>query len=482
MHTVSTTGRWRLRACVLLCLAFYISLASRGQSVDSLLGKVDPQKWAASIGKKASSLEDKLISKSIKTLNRLQRQEEKLYRKMLGSKDSLAAKTALADIQTKYAGMREKLKNPVIAKAGGQYISKLDSLTTTLKFLDQNGAGEKVNDALAKTTALQDKFKQAEDIQRFIKARKQQLKEQLEKLGMIKQLKKFNKEAYYYSAQVKEYKEILKDSKKAEKKALELLSKTKLFKDFFRRNSQLASLFRMPGDGNDPSAQTSLVGLQTRAQVNNLIQQQIAAGGPGAREQVSQNIQAAQSQLTQLKDKILKAGGSSSGDDIPGFKPNNQKTKSFFKRLEYGTNIQTQKATNFFPVTSDIGLSVGYKLNDKSILGIGASYKMGWGTGWRDLTITHQGIGLRSYVDVKLKGSFWISGGYEQNYRSAFNSMDQLHDLDAWQQSGLIGVSKVVSLKTKFFKKTKLQLLWDMLSAEQFPRTPSILFRIGYGF
>lgn len=483
MATVIPNRRWSLQACALLCLTICASLTSRGQtSIDSILGKADPQQWATAIGKKASSIGEKLIAKSSKTLNRLQKQEEKLYRKMLKSKDSLIAKAALADIKTKYGGMREKLKSPAIVNASGQYISKLDSLTTTLKFLDQNGVGGKVKDALQKTTALQDKFKQAEEIQKFIKARKQQLKEQLEKIGMVKQLKKFNKEVYYYSAQIKEYKEILKDSKKIEKKALELLSKTKLFKDFFRRNSQLASLFRIPGDPSDPSSQAGLAGLQTRAQVNSLIQQQIAAGGPGAQQQVSQNIQAAQTQLTQLKDKILKSGGSNSGDDIPNFKPNNQKTKSFWKRLEYGTNVQTQKATSFFPVTSDIGLSVGYKLNDKSIIGVGASYKLGWGTGWRDITITHQGIGLRSYIDVKLKGSFWISGGYEQNYKSAFNSIDQLQDLNTWQRSGLIGVSKVISMRTKFFKKTKLQLLWDMLSYEQMPRTQPIIFRIGYGF
>lgn len=461
------------------CLACY----SYGQvSTDSLLQKIDVDKFANVVAGKVGSIEDKLQAKSLKTLDRLQKQEEKLYRRLLRSKDSLAAKASLADVKARYDAMRDKLKNPLVIGNSKPYIARLDSLATSLRLLEQAGATGKIKDAIQRATSLQDKFQQAEQIQQFIKARKQQLKEQLEKLGMLKQLKKFNKEVYYYSAQIKEYKEILSDSKKVEKKALELLSKTKLFKDFFHRNSQLASLFRMPGDAGDPSSQASLAGLQTRAQVNNLIQQQIAAGGPGAAQQVSQNIQAAQSQLNQLKDKVLKSGGGNSDAEIPDFKPNNQKTKSFWKRLEYGTNIQTQKASNYFPVTSDIGLSVGYKLNDKSVIGIGASYKMGLGTGWRNIAISHQGIGLRSYVDIKIKGSFWLSGGYEQNYRSAFNSIDQLRELNAWQRSGLVGVSKIVSLKTKFFKKTKLQLLWDFLSYREMPRSQPLLFRIGYNF
>jgi len=63
-----------------------------------------------------------------------------------------------------------------------------------------------------------------------------------------------------------------------------------------------------------------------------------------------------------------------------------------------------------------------------------------------------------------------------------FNSIDQLKNLDAWQQSGLLGLSKVFDVKSKFVKKTKLQLLWDFLSYEQSPQTQAVLFRIEYGF
>jgi hypothetical protein len=98
-------------------------------------------------------------------------------------------------------------------------------------------------------------------------------------------LKKLNKQVYYYSEQLNEYKAMLTDHKKAERKAIELLSKTKLFKDLHAKSSMLASLFRLPGDPNDPLSQAGLAGLQTRVQVNNLIQQQIGAGGPNAQVQ-----------------------------------------------------------------------------------------------------------------------------------------------------------------------------------------------------
>jgi hypothetical protein len=51
-----------------------------------------------------------------------------------------------------------------------------------------------------------------------------------------------------------------------------------------------------------------------------------------------------------------------------------------------------------------------------------------------------------------------------------------------WTRSGLVGISKVVSLNSKFFKKTKVQLLLDIISFYQIPRTNPVKFRVGYSF
>ncbi len=477
----SNPSFFRLLLTVFLLLTVVVCFSQ--SKIDSLLGKLDPQKFAASLGKKAEKLEEKLVKKSIQTLGKMQQQEEKIYRKLLSTKDSLEAKAKLGELRERYTAMKEKLKNPAITGITGQYISKLDTFTTALNFLSKSGIGGKVNEALSKTGSLQDKFNQAEQIKQFIKERREQLKAQLEKLGMVKGLKQVNKQVYYYAAQVKEYKEILKDPKKIEKKAMELLSKTKVFKDFFRKNSMLASLFRLPGDPEDPSFAASLAGLQTRVQVNNLVQQQIASAGPNGIQQFRQNMRAGQAQLDKLKAKIGKAGGGSSDDIMPeGFKKNDQKTKSFLKRLEMGTTMQTHRATNFFPVTTDLGLSVGYKVDDKRVIGVGASYKLGLGRGWEHIKFSSEGAGLRAFIDWKVKGSLWIGGGYEMNYKTAFSDFDQLKDMTGWQRSGLIGISKMIPVKSKFFKKTKVQLLWDFLSKQQRPVTQAIIMRFGYQF
>lgn len=242
--------------------------------------------YFTTLSSKADHLEEKLDKRSAKAVRRLKKQEEKISQKLAG-KDSLKAAAIFGNGSQPYDQFDQRLEK--IAE-GKLYIAPLDTLQTSLKFLQQNpwllssarGTQQKLTDAIAKTNALGKGFQKAEEIKKFLRERRQYLKSQLGQLGFARELKKVNKEVYYYSEQLNQYKELLKDHKKAEKKALELLSKTKLFKSFMRKHSQLASLFRLPGDPGDPTAQISLAGLQTRSQVSNLIRQQLATGGPGA--------------------------------------------------------------------------------------------------------------------------------------------------------------------------------------------------------
>jgi hypothetical protein len=225
-----------------------------------------------------------------------------------------------------------------------------------------------------------------------------------------------------------------------------------------------------------------------------------SAGGTGG---LQQQIQGAQQQVQQLQNKV---SSWNSGDELemPDYKTNPEKTKTFLKRIDWGTNMQTVRGSRYFPVTSDIGLSAGYRLNDKSVVGIGASYKLGWGQGWENIKITNQGAGFRSFVDIKAPfgksksrflGSLWISGGAEMNYRpvnsfqggitlpplGATNGWERSSGRGLWQQSALLGVTKTVDIKSRFFKKTKMQLLYDFLWKQQ-PQGQRIVFRVGYNF
>jgi hypothetical protein len=452
-----------------------------------------PRKCFSSLDKKTSSISDKLDKKSLKYLSSFQKQENKLRRK-LWKKDSALAKQLFEGTGQKYSDLKKQLNSStpqLLNKYQSVYSGHLDSLSTALNFLKNNNPTD--NPALQKSLeqykALQGKLNSADQIKKYLIERRQLLKQQFEKLGMVKELKKFRKDVYYYQQQFKEYKELFENPSKMEAKLMEVVLKLPQFKDFFAKNSLMGSMFALPGSSNSSTA--SVRGLQTRAMVNQSLMDRFGSSSV-VTQQLQQNVQSAQGQLSQLKSKLGSFTSGSYGnindEDIPGFKPNNQKTKSFLQRLEYGTNVQSQKARYFFPVTSDIGLSLGYKLNDKSSLGIGASYKLGWGNNWNSIRLSHQGVGLRSYIEWQIPspvggrrkgaGSFYFSGGYEQNYRSLISSIDQLRQYSSWQSSGLVGVSKKYSISKKM--KGEMKLLWDFMSYQQAPKAQPILFRIGY--
>ena len=481
---------------LLLCplTIFLLFACSYGQSADQAADQTVgdkiagfPSRFLERIHRKTANLDKDLTRQTEKYLEKIQRREAKLQQK-LARLDSNAAKDLFEGSAGKYAALAEKMRTDTgsgKATLSGEYQPHADSLNGMLGFLQQKMPGQRIpgiDGATQELQTLQAKMEDAGQVKEYIRQRRQQIGDYISQhAGMAgalgKEYQDMNQDLYYYSQSVRQYKEMLNDPDKMEEKALSLLNKLPAFQAFMKNNSQLAGLFSLPSNYGSPA---SLAGLQTRDQVSALINGQVAAGGSGGASALQANLETAQSQLDGYKDKLSQLGHGSGDIDMPDFKPNNQKTRTFWRRLEYGANFQTTRNNYYFPTVSDLGLSVGYKINNSSTAGIGASYKLAWGNGIQHVAFSSQGLGLRSFIDVKIKGSFFASGGFEYNYTTPFRSMQQLHKWDDWTRSGLIGISKTVSVKSRVFRKTKVQLLWDFLSYQQAPATRPVLFRIGY--
>ncbi|OIR12070.1 hypothetical protein GALL_63210 [mine drainage metagenome] len=475
---------------IVISLITVQAAAQSGSSLQKIQNTNIDTKLVTKLDDKYKSLQKNINAKTTDALKSFQKKEAKLKKK-LQSVDSTKAKELFGQSEQFYKGLQNKLTttNNKLTKLG-HYFPGLDSLQTATKFLQQAGnrlnnfspdKQNQLNQLSSSLNSVQGSMQSATEISQLLNQRQQQLQSALQQFGLSKDLLGMNKQVYYYQQQLNDYKATLNDEQKLEQKALSIVRELPAFKDFMAKNSILAQLFPMPQNLGTAQA---LAGLQTRSSVTQQLQQQLgSATNPQAYMQ--QQMQAAQTQLNQLKDKINQLGGGSSDIVMPDFKPNTQKTKSFLKRIEYGFNIQSQKTNSLLPTTSDIAITLGYKLSDKATVGTGASYKLGWGNGLNHISMSNQGIGLRSYMDIKLKGSIWITGGYEQNWlpqlATALDSVN-VHPSGwgkGWQTSGLIGITK----KYKIGKKTSnLQLLWDFLSYRQIPMTPALKFRVGYQF
>lgn len=477
--------------CKLSCLAVFLLLAPVCVFADTDTSSVKlilPEVKTVQIGKINKKLERtrrRLQVNAAATLKRMQKAEQKILKQL--QRTGKSGSEGMTSIDSVYKKQLHKIHsfsgNTASIK---DYFPSLDSLQTGFAFIkkidkalpaDQLKSVQSLSETIA---GIQNQLNISGQLQTFFSERKSSLREYTQNLSIVREWKNFNKELYYYQQQVREYKALINHPDQLASKMIAVLREQPAFRDFMANNSQLAQLFRLPGQSTNTSPGTAVAGLQTRASVSQLLQQQFPTQGmqdPGIFFQ--QQVGVAKAEMNQWKEKLNQLGGGSSDLDMPDFKPNGQRTKTFLQRLEWGLNIQSQRPNGLLPVTSEFAFMVGYKLNDKSTIGLGTAYKMGWGKNFNAIRITHQGVGLRSFLDIKLKGSFWITGGYELNHQQEFNRIDELKDLNAWQRSGLVGLTRKYNIGKR---RGNLQLLWDFLSYSQMPRTQALKFRIGYTF
>jgi hypothetical protein len=519
-----------------------ISLHVRAQQTDSVMGRLAnfPARLFSRIQAKAARLDQQLTSQTQKYVKRMTNQEARLN-KRLSATDSNAAAQLFAGSTERYAALMQRLRQDTGSRqmlVSGAYQPYTDSLRGTLAFLQQHpqlvsGSGVvtpalpgsstvaglstvsaqtgKLQKAASQLQSLQAKMQDAALLQQFMQQRQAQIQQYLSKYtqlpaGISNAFSGYQAQAAYYKQQVSQYEQTLNDPDKMFQTALTLLNRVPAFSSFMQRNSALSSLF--PGAGSGPTSDPSKPGqgLPGRDQVLAGLQDQLGKNGLSAeavaQKSTSSAVDAAGGAGGGLPDKLNGIGNFLSGGGASGLNGggsignggtggsttmgnsqlNPQKTKSFLHRFEFGFNIQNMPSTYFYPTTTDIGVSLGYKLNGQNRIGIGASYKVGWSGDIHHLQVSGQGASVRSFLDIGISKTWLASGGLEMNYQPLVYTVHMLRDLENWEPAGLIGVTKVIPIKSKLIKNTRLQFLWNFLSYYQVPATQPFIFRLGYSF
>jgi hypothetical protein len=503
-----------MRYAIVIALTIYCTSAS-GQ--DSASGDISLSAASIrSIDRKINGLDDRLIRQTEKYLNSFARQEEKLFKQLEKTESSKTAEL-FGDAKKTYETLSQKL-NSATGKfdrlTTGEYIAGLDSLQVSLAFLKDaanivsktKDIRQQLGNTLNQVNQLQNKLQQTAAIQSYLQSRQQQIKEILSQYtglpeSISKHFTKYKQDIFYYSECIKDYKRLLNDPDRLLRKTLSTLQTIPAFSKFFSKYSMLASLFPTPDNYGTPQA---LAGLQTRADVQQLLQQQIgmpATNGTNANpaQYLQQQLQQAQGELGRLKDKLqqLGNGGSGSSDMVmPEYAPNPEKTKSVWKRIQIGTDFSTQRSNQYFPHRMDITVTAAYKLSDKAQAGIGLSSQVGFGKSWKQIKVTGEGFGGRLFAEWKAPdlfntnsrflASLWFTAGAEMNYTRTVESLAVFKNYSNWTKSALAGISKRYSMSSPLKKGKKLQgnmqVLYDFLHNQHIPPTPALVWRVGWGF
>lgn len=441
------------------------------------------RKITEAANRKLSFVETRLKKSSDWMLRKLHKEEARIQKKLAKLDSSKAARllTNSQQVLNKADASLHRIETRVQNLA--QQFPAVDELKTTLGFLQSTKSraavlqqqAQRFNDLKTKLAGVQSELERTAIIEQYLNERKQLLNEQLRGLNFDRHLTRINKHAGAYTQIVRDYKNILNDPVRLQQLALEKLKRIPAFNDFMARNSALAAL--LPGGGGGGFDPAQLVGMQTQMLTSQLVQNAVSSGGPNAGQMVTQQIQQAQGAMHSI---LNRSNGNSSQTNMPDYQPQSLRSKTFLQRLEFGANVQFTRPNGPLPQTSNWAAQAAYKFSKKGSLGIGAMYSMGMGTGLNNIRITHNGIGFRSFADFKLKGSFFVNGGFEQNYNAAFNRIAELNNLSRWTGSALLGISKKYNVSKKL--KGNLMLLYDFMHRVNVPATQAILFRFGYNF
>jgi hypothetical protein len=448
-----------IKACkpILIILLLTASFIVYSQEKDSLSPE-KLEKLARTLHQDFETRKQEANTLMAKKIELLKKQEANLLKKMptemAGEADQLAK-----EIDQKLATLSSPadiLEKNEAARRYLPYIARFDSLETLLKFKTGAGeAGEAVALLQKQIAAIKAQFGEMRDLEGWLNAREEQWKGLLNRLdikdaGIFKEFNKWQQSALVYKKELEQWREHLAHPEKLETEILRQLQKTGLFRDFLSKNSELAALFGPPaGSANVPAGQP-IPGLQTRASLAQELQNRFGEAFMQSGGALQQQIQAGMDQLADMQNPIAEKLNELKQTNPFQLSPAQEERAALQalplkKRIEFGVNLQSATRIQDFPAVRDIGLSLGYKLNPRSVAGVGIAYKFALGDSWKDIQWTHEGIGLRSFFDWRLASAgskflkgIWLTGGFEMNYWSRIARDAQWEDL-AWQKSGWWG-------------------------------------------
>jgi hypothetical protein len=435
--------------------------------------------------KSSSTSSDKFNSRIEKSnkkyLKKYFRQENKTYRKLCKTNPVLA--DHLFSVSNDPLFYRQQAAtNPELLQnknAPKEYFPHYDTIQSSLEYMIINKDKFQGVDTLELSKAnvvaeeLDTNLSYSDKLQQYFRHRKMTMKESLSNYPELKScVIGYDKVNYYYHEQIASCKKLFSDPVKVEAEAIKILKGNTAFKQFIAKNGMLSSFDKIPSSWGK-----SLNGLQTIPQTKVIIQKSITALGTYQKEIIGEKMKPMQETMCKLKSGNY--GKVTNAADVPDFNPNPLKTKRFIDRIQFGTNFSVNQTNAFYPATINTGLQVGYNLTQKIIPGIGLSYVLGLGKNWNNTSLTHQGAGLRSFVDYKISSLLFIESGYEKNFKHEIKNLDQLKEKKYWQNSTLLGLKLKYKVGVSY---GTIALLYDFLHEEHYPNSSALVYRIGWEF
>lgn len=165
---------------------------------------------------------------------------------------------------------------------------------------------------------------------------------------------KLDKKSYYFIQRNHYLDKSLRNKKIVKQELFENLSSHIKFKEYFKDNSSLAKIFKIPDSWGASSA-----GLQTNQDVRSAQKEVIVKFSNVIQNTIPKKIGQAKVGINKIKNEfpwVQKVA------DIPEFKPNTLKGKSIVERTNASIDIRFDNYKNYLPHVLSVGLKCDYQL------------------------------------------------------------------------------------------------------------------------
>jgi len=276
-----------------------------------------------------------------------------------------------------------------------------------------------------------------------------------------KWLSKMEKERYYYHVQISEYRKTLRDPSTLDDKMLNILRRDPRWREF------AATLPAKPQNADR---------MQPRQLVQKMMQSQAAALDPEPAKLLSEAKKKGSDLLGGLSNQAVSFGNMDNAAQMPKFTPNPYKTKSFWKRIDVGFNLQFDGRTNILPTTGIAGVQASFNFDPKLSTGLLANYRFGMGE-ITNIRFSHAGAGYGAFANYKVWKMLGVQAGYERNRRAAMETGEFRYPA-SWTSSVLAGLTWEYGVGRK--AKGTVGVFYDFLYQQHTPQTNAVLWRMGW--
>ncbi len=312
-------------------------------------------------------------------------------------------------------------------------------------------------------------IEKAESDQNFYDSRNQQLQDAfINNKDHKKLITKYSKTSFYNGQKLNDLKQMFAKESTIENEILSTFENDKSFQEFAKFNSYLKTI------EFDKNKLNNIDGIPTIDDAKNSLEASLNKSSVNSISLLDKKNSLSIDSLKASKQNFTKKLKSNRFY----FKPNLLKTKPFKDRIDFQFDFAFRNSNLMQPKGGDLSLGASYQIRQNISAGLSGSYSFGIQNKIKDLLITSESLGIRSFAFYSITEILKIQIGYEMTNTTFNYKFFKNYSF----KNGVAPIGIRVVNPTKSKNKEFFTIQYNLFRNTSVPPTSAIIYRIGLTF